>query len=76
MTHGHERKVGNVGGRQCAGWRGLKGGKWDSCNSIINKIYLKKNPGVKLIKKFYQSKSSKRSKPVMRLSCFKIKYFT
>ena len=38
MTHGHELKVGNVGGR---GFLGMKGGKWDNCNSIINKIYLK-----------------------------------
>ena len=41
MTHGHELKGGNVGGRGCAGWRGIRGGKWDNCNSIINKIYLK-----------------------------------
>ena len=37
---------GNVGGggRGCAGWSGVKGGKWDNCNSIINKIYfLKRN---------------------------------
>ena len=40
-THGHELKGGNVGGRECAGWRRVKGGKWDNCNSIINKIYLK-----------------------------------
>ena len=26
----------------CAGQKGVKGGKWDNCNSIINKIYLKK----------------------------------
>ena len=26
MTHGHEPKRGNVGGRGCAGWRGIKGG--------------------------------------------------
>ena len=40
MTHGHELQVGNVGGRGCAGWSGVKGGgKWDNCNSIINKIY-------------------------------------
>ena len=32
---------GNVGGRRCAGQRGVKGGKWDNCNSIINK-YIKK----------------------------------
>ena len=42
MTHGHELKGGNAGGRGDAGWRGIKGRKkWDSCNSIINKIYLK-----------------------------------
>ena len=44
MTHGHDLKGGNVGGRGCAGWRGVKGGKWDNCNSIINKIHLKKQP--------------------------------
>ena len=26
MTHGHELKGGNVGGRGCAGWRRIKGG--------------------------------------------------
>ena len=31
-----------MSGRGCAGWRGVKGGKWDNCNSIINKIYFKK----------------------------------
>ena len=30
MTHGHELKVGNIGGRGCAGWRGIEGGKWDN----------------------------------------------
>ena len=40
MTHGHELKWGqDVGGRGCAGRRGIKGGKWDKCNNIINKIY-------------------------------------
>ena len=39
MTHGHELKWGNGGGRGCAGWRRIKGRKWDNCNSIINKIY-------------------------------------
>ena len=43
MTHGHELKGGNVGGRGCAGWRGVKGGKWDNCNNIINKIYFLKS---------------------------------
>ena len=28
-------------GRWCAGWTGVNGGKWDNCNSIINK-YIKK----------------------------------
>ena len=37
MTHGHELRVGNVGGRGCVGRRGIKEGKWDNCNSIINK---------------------------------------
>ena len=41
-THGHELKRGKVGGRQCAGQKGIKGVKWDNCNSIINKVYLKK----------------------------------
>ena len=27
MTHGHELKGGNVAGRGCAGWRGMKRGK-------------------------------------------------
>ena len=31
----------NVGGKGCAGQRGINGGKWDNCNSLINKIYLK-----------------------------------
>ena len=40
MIHGHELKAGNVGRRGCAGRRGIKMGKWDNCNSTINKIYL------------------------------------
>ena len=39
MTNGHELRWGNVGGRGCAGRRGVKGRKWDNYNSIINKIY-------------------------------------
>ena len=27
MTHGHELRWGNAGGRACAGWRGIKGRK-------------------------------------------------
>ena len=38
MTHGHELKVGNVGGRGCAGQRGIEGGN-GTTNSMINKIY-------------------------------------
>ena len=30
MTHGHELKGGNGGGRGCAGQRGIEGGKWDN----------------------------------------------
>ena len=41
MTHGHELLGGgNVGGREWAGWSGVKGGEWDNCNSIINKYVL------------------------------------
>ena len=29
-----------MGGRGWAGWSGVKGGKWDNCNTIINK-YIK-----------------------------------
>ena len=51
MTHGHELKGRNVGGRGCAGQRGVKWGKCDNCNNIINKIYLKNN------KKFKKQKT-------------------
>ena len=49
MTHGHELKGENVDGRQCAGRKGIKGGKWGNCNSIINKIYDKKGKKKKII---------------------------
>ena len=42
MTHGHELKGENVGRRGCAAWRGVKEGKWDNYNSIINNIYILK----------------------------------
>ena len=42
MNHGHELKGGNACGRGCAGWRGIQGEKWDTCNSIINKIFFEK----------------------------------
>ena len=40
MTHGHELKGGNAGGRACAGQRGIKGEKWDNSNSIIDRIII------------------------------------
>ena len=39
MTHGHELRGVWWGG---AGRSGIKGGKWDNCNSIINKTHLKR----------------------------------
>ena len=41
MTHGHELRWGNAGGRRGTGQRVIKGGEkeWDNCNSIINTIY-------------------------------------
>ena len=33
-THGHELKAGNAGVRGGSGQRGIKGVKWDNCNSI------------------------------------------
>ena len=30
-----------MGRRGCSGQRGKRGGEWDNCNSIINKIYVK-----------------------------------
>ena len=41
MTHGHELSRGNAGGRGCRA-EGNKGGEYDNCNSIINKIYILK----------------------------------
>ena len=43
MTHGHELRRRNVGGKGIAGQRRIGGRKtWDNYNSIINKIYFKK----------------------------------
>ena len=36
-TYGHE--LSGVGMRVGTGQRGIKGEKWDNCNSIINKTY-------------------------------------
>ena len=43
-THGHELRGGDeCWWEGCSGWREIKGRKkWDNCNSIINKIYLKR----------------------------------
>ena len=42
MTHRHELRGENAGGSEGAGWKGIKGRKkWDNCNGIINKIYIK-----------------------------------
>ena len=42
-THGHDlRGGGNGGERGDAKQRGIKGGEWDNCNSIIIKYILKK----------------------------------
>ena len=38
ITHGHEPR-GECMWEGGAGWREIKGGKWNKCNSIINKIY-------------------------------------
>ena len=44
VTHGHDLRWGNAGGRRGTGQMGIKGRKkWDNCNSIFNKIYLKIN---------------------------------
>ena len=42
MTHGHELRWGNAGGR----WVKRK---WDNCKSIINKIYFKKRTNVSIV---------------------------
>ena len=39
MTHGHELRGGNAGGKGVQGEGEKRGEKWDNCNSIINKIY-------------------------------------
>ena len=42
-------KGGIAVGKGGAGWRRAKGGNWDKCNSIINKIYLKNSRGISII---------------------------
>ena len=44
MTHEHELRGENAVWKGSAGQRGIKGRKkWDNCNGIINKIYLKRD---------------------------------
>ena len=54
MTHGHELRWGNDGGGGgVTGRRGIKGRKkWDICNCIINKIFLKNKTGEEFKKEF------------------------
>ena len=50
MTNGHELRAGGCWRVQGRG--GIKGRKkWDNCNRIINKIYLKINTKIASIKK-------------------------
>ena len=42
MTHGHELREGFAGRNGGIRWKGVKEENWDSCNSIINIIFLKK----------------------------------
>ena len=73
MTHGHELKGGNVGGRGYAGRRGVKGGKRNNCNSIINKIYIKKkNYTISLIRRLTIAKVSILPKLSHRFKTFHI----
>ena len=47
-TNGHELRWGMLEGQAMQGrGRKIKGGNWDNCNSIINKIYLKKQLNLK-----------------------------
>ena len=46
MTHVHELKGGECGQEGECRAEGSEGGKWDNCNTIINKIYCFKNPNV------------------------------
>ena len=48
MTHGHELWGGNVGGRGVGRTEWSGGGKWDNCNSIINKYIEKKRKDVSI----------------------------
>ena len=43
MAHGHELRGGLLEEMGATRWRRAQGEKWDKYNSIINKIYFKKN---------------------------------
>ena len=49
-----------MGGRGWTGWSGVRGGKWDHCNSTINK-YIKK------MKKKYSIEKEKKKKIIWLL---------
>ena len=47
VTHGHKLRGKNAGGRGGSGQRGITGRKkWGNSNSIINKMYLKKETAI------------------------------
>ena len=47
-THGYELRGKGTLEERGAGWRGIKGKKWDNHNSVINKIYLKIKNKIKI----------------------------
>ena len=52
MTHGHElRGRGMQVGREAKDRGEKRREKWDTCNSIVNKIYLKEKMNLPLCKK-------------------------
>ena len=71
MTHGHDLRWGNDGGRGDTGQGGRKGRKkWDNCNSIINKIYFK----IIIFNVFYiltQTSFLKKGEKHLKLSIYK-----
>ena len=53
-----------MGGRGWAGWSGVKGRKWDNCNSIINKYIKKKTLVIRMLTELveYGCKTEKKVK--------------
>ena len=55
-TNGHKLRVGRCWNKKDIEWSGVKGRKkWDNCNSIINKIYLKRKRMKQTKKEFFLS---------------------